>query len=109
MSEAPYLLEKKDMQMNQPNGLNHSRSGWRKELLILVGIVALAGTAVAEEKPVAGASSENGKAVPRISPHVLAAQRRAQQLEEPSARIGMQSQMHKDAVRRHIAPTRSGA
>jgi hypothetical protein len=109
MNEAPYLLEIKDMKMNQPNGPTLSRCGWRNGLLILVGTAALVGSAVAEEQPVAGASSESGKAVPRISPHVLAAQRRAQQLEEPSTRIGLQSQMHKEAVRRHLAPGRLGA
>jgi hypothetical protein len=109
MSEAPYLLEKKDMHMNQPNGLTLGRCNWRNGLLILVGSVALLAAALAEEQPVTAAASGEGKAVPRISPHVLAAQRRTQQLEEPSARVGMQSQMHKQAVRRHIAPTRFGA
>jgi hypothetical protein len=97
------------MKMNQSNGVNRSRSGWRNGLVMLVGAFVLMGTVVADEAPVAGASSESGKAAPRISPHVLAAQRRAQQLEEPSARVGLQSQMHKDTVRRHLAPTRLGA
>ena len=109
MSEATYLLEKKDMKMNQPNGLTLSRYGWRNGLLILVGAIALVGMAMAEETPMVGVSSDSGKAAPHISPHVLAAQRRTQQLVEPPARVGLQSQMHKDAVRRHVAPTRLGA
>lgn len=94
--------------MNAWNGLNRNRCGWRSGVLILAGAFVLMATAVAEEKAAAGTSSEDGKVAPRISPHVLAAQRRLQQGEASAPRVGLQSQMQRQAMRRHVAPTRLG-
>jgi hypothetical protein len=99
----------KDIKMHELNRLGRSHGGWRNGLMILAGAAFLVATAMAEEKPVVGASNENSKAATRVSPHVLAAQRRAQQEEEMlSPRVGLQSQMHREAVRRHLAPARLG-
>jgi hypothetical protein len=98
------------MKMNKLNSLCHSHCVWRGALAILASTVLLVGTALAEDKPlVVAPEAATAKATKRVSPHVLAAQRRAQQEDELlSPRVGLQSQMHKDAVRRHIASTRLG-
>lgn len=89
--------------MNASNGLNCNRTGWRGRLLIIAGAFFLLATAAAEEPPTVGASSEEGKAAPRVSAHVLAAQRRAQEGDASAPRVGLQSQMHKESARRHLA------
>jgi len=99
------------MKMNELNSVGHRHCVWRGALTILAGTVLLVGTALAEDKPlVVAPEAGTAKATTRVSPHVLAAQRRAQQEDELlSPRVGLQSQMQKNAVRRHIAPARLGA
>jgi hypothetical protein len=80
----------------------------RFALAVFVGAALLAGTAVAGEAPVAGAVSEQAKPASRVSPHVLAALRRAQQGDAATPRVGLQSQMQKQAARRHLPSARRG-
>ena len=100
--------------MNELNSLGRGQRdlrGWRSAMLILVATVCFVGTVFAEDKLLdAAPGSGTAKAAARVSPHVLAAQRRAQQEDETlTPRIGLQSQMHRDAARRHIASARVGA
>ena len=93
--------------MNQFNRDTRCREWCRKGLLAVFGTVVLMSTAVAEENAVATAPNETAKPPQRVSPHALAALRRAQeQGDELTPRTGLQSQMQKDAARRHHAPAK---
>ena len=91
--------------MNEPVDFGSSPYGLRSALVILASMVLLLGSALAEDKPQDPAPAGGAaKPVPRVSPHVLAAQRRAQEEDDAlQPRIGLQSQMQKNAVRRHIS------
>jgi hypothetical protein len=95
----------KDMEMNG----EYRRPGWWQNwLATLAGAVVLVGTAAGGENAVADGASETAKPASRVSPHALAAQRRAQQVDASAPRVGLQSQMQKGAARRHLAPARRG-
>ncbi len=99
---------KRDMEMNESNGAYLRREWYRNGLAGLIGAVVLVGTAAGGENPVVDGASENANAASRVSPHALAALRRAQQGDASAPRVGLQSQMQKDAARRHLAPGRRG-
>jgi hypothetical protein len=97
------------MEMNEFNPVTRCRQWCRNGLVVVLGAVVLVSTAAAGENAVAATPSDTAKSTTRVSPHALAALRRAQQPGDASTpRTGLQSQMQKDAARRHLAPARRG-
>jgi hypothetical protein len=101
---------RKDMRMIDLEGVAGRPYWCRSALVIFAGAVLLGGSVLAQDKPVdAAPGAGTARTAPRVSPYVLAAQRRAQEEGDASQpRIGLQAQMQKNAVRRHLAPARPG-
>lgn len=90
--------------MNQFNRVTRCRAWCRNSLLAVLGAAVLVSTAAAGETVVAATPNETAKPVTRVSPHALAALRRAQaQGDALTPRTGLQTQMQKDAARRHLS------
>lgn len=84
---------------------------WAKSgLAALLGVVLCVSVAAAEESPPTAPTEAAPQATPHhVSPHILAAKRRAEQREAQQPRVGLQSLMQKNAARRHGVPAKRGS